>query len=136
MKSLVEFIQENFKEAVVEAADTVKHVKLSFDKLDGAADVIASIKSMCSADSVVFDTANMGDGIKITLDAGKADTLDKIAELVQEFISAAGKTDDEAVSAALEKLSGQLGALNDAIDDFGADGADDAADKKDGSEEE
>lgn len=134
MKSLVEFIQENLKEAVLAEADgsaakgTVKYVVLSFDKLDGGKDALDAVKKICAGDGVTTDTANMNDGVKITVAADKLDTLDKVVDVVQEFIDAA----DDKEADGIVKLAAQLDKLNDAIDSFSDDDTD--TDKKDEEE--
>lgn len=93
-------------------------ISLSFDGIDGGAETVSSIKSICSADNVPFDTANMNVGIKITVTEDKKETLEKIAELVQTFISGIPTEKHEDISKELDKLVGQLDKLNDLLDDY------------------
>lgn len=102
-----------------EKSDSTKTViSLSFDGIDGGAETVSSIKSICSADSVPFDTANMNVGIKITATEDKKETLEKIAELVQTFISDIPTEKHEDISKELDKLVSQLDKLNDLLDDY------------------
>lgn len=133
MKSLKSFIEESVRKSFINAgiikeSDDSKTILLSFDGIDGGADTIKSIKSMCSSDGVKFDDANLNDGIKITATKDKVETLDKISELVQTFISAIPNEKHEDIEKELDKLSSQLDKLEDTIAEF-ENGEDDKSDE-------
>lgn len=119
MKSLKTFLQETAANATAPVKDGKTTVSLSFDGMDGGADAVASVKSICSGGGVPFDTANMNTGIKLIATADKAETLERVAELVQEFISGIPAEKHGDISKELDKLSAQLDKLNDLLDEYG-----------------
>lgn len=101
-----------------EKSDEKVTLKLSFDGIDGGADAVKSIKSICSSNGLSFDDANLKNGIKITVTSDKKDGLEKVAELVQEFISSIPNEKHDDIDKELSTLSDQLDKLNDVLDGF------------------
>lgn len=138
MKSLTFFIKEQFEakaNAMLESEangnndanndtksdepkEEVKTITFDLNGIDGGSDVLNSIKSICLAANIKQDTSNINTGIKITVTKDKAEDLDKIAELVQEFISSIPDEDHNAIADKLSKLSKSLDDLNDLLDGY------------------
>ena len=121
MKSLSQFIAESdVKTGDKKQTETKSAPVVTFDLngIDGGADVLNSIKSICASASIKQDTSNLNIGIKITVTRDKADELEKIAEVVQEFISSIPDEEHDEISGKLSKLSSSLDKLNDILDDY------------------
>ncbi len=111
MKSLSQFITES---------ESKSTVTFDFNGIDGGQDMLNSIKSICSEANIKQDTSNLNTGIKITATKDKTDGLEKIAEVVQEFISSIPEEEHEDIADKLVKLSKSLDTLNDLLDDYGS----------------
>lgn len=140
MKSLTSFISEKFEakadeellngSAVMVESETeedsdeepkeeAKTVTFDLNGIDGGTDVLNSIKSICSGANIKQDTSNLNTGIKITATKDKAGELEKIAEIVQEFISSVPDEEHEGIADKLVKLSKSLDTLNELLDGYG-----------------
>lgn len=146
MKSLTSFIKEQFevkaneeltmvesesketKDSTDDTADDTKAdepkeeaktITFDLNGIEDGTDVLNSIKSICTSANIKFDTSNLNTGIKIMVTKDKAEELDKIAELVQEFISSIPNEDHEDISDKLTKLSKSLDDLEDLLDGYG-----------------
>lgn len=119
MKSLSQFILEADTKANDTEKKEQKHtVTFDFNDIDGGADLLSSVKSICSSDGVHTDTANLNRGIKIECTPDKIETLEKVVEVVQEFISSISGEDHDDIADKLDKMSSSLDKLNDIIDNF------------------
>lgn len=121
MKSLSQFIAESDVKATGNKQDETKSesvVTFDLNGIDGGADVLNSIKSICASANIKQDTSNLNTGIKITVTKDKADELEKIAEVVQEFISSISDEEHDDIADKLSKLSSSLDKLNDILDDY------------------
>lgn len=121
MKSLSQFIAESDVKATDKKQDETKSapaVTFDLNGIDGGADVLSSIKSICTSANIKQDTSNLNTGIKITVTKDKADELEKIAEVVQEFISSISDEEHDDIADKLSKLSSSLDKLNDILDDY------------------
>ena len=121
MKSLSQFIAESdVKTSDKKQTETKTAHVVTFDLngIDGGADVLNSIKSICASANITQDTSNLNTGIKITVTRDKAVELEKIAEVVQEFISSIHDEEHDDIAGKLSKLSSSLDKLNDILDDY------------------
>ena len=121
MKSLSQFIAESDVKATDKKQDETKSapaVTFDLNGIDGGADVLSSIKSICTSANIKQDTSNLNTGIKITVTKDKTDELEKIAEVVQEFISSISDEEHDDIADKLSKLSSSLDKLNDILDDY------------------
>lgn len=121
MKSLSQFILESDVKATDNKQGETKSasaVTFDLNGIDGGADVLNSIKSICTSANIKQDTSNLNTGIKITVTKDKADELEKIAEVVQEFISSISDEEHDNIADKLSKLSSSLDKLNDILDDY------------------
>lgn len=135
MKSLSQFIIESQSKAESSKKEDTKQegtktdntenntqntetVTFDLNGIDGGSELVSSIRSICSSASIPADTSNLNTGVKITCSSDKEDELEKIAELVQEFISGISSEDHDDIQTELSKLSVSLDKLNDILDEY------------------
>lgn len=112
MKNLSEYIHASF---LTEAKDG-DYIKFDFKGIDGGADMVSSIKSIATSDVITYSGDSQED-IKLKLDTSKTEGLEKIAEVVTEFINSMAAEEHDNIGDKLDKLNTALDKLNDWLDD-------------------
>lgn len=111
MKSLSSFIRESLNEA----KDSSKYMKLSFVGIDGGAACVSKIVKQCEYNAINKTTADDGSSVKIEVSKDKAEQLQKIIDIVNQFISDIPSDKHDDIAEQLDKLSSQVESIESAI---------------------
>lgn len=111
MKSLSFFI----KESLNEAKGSSKYMKLSFVGIDGGAACVSKIVKQCEYNAINKTTADNGSTVKIEVSKDKAEQLQKIIDIVNQFISDIPSDKHDDIAEQLDKLSSQVENIESAI---------------------
>ena len=125
MKTLQEYIKENINES---SSDSYK---LSFDGIDGGAAMLETIKSLCQTHvpNVNYMSGQNSD-INININKENLETVQKIVDKVNDFISDIPNDEHDNIATQLNELAEQVDAIQSKIDELSneEDNTDDASD--------
>lgn len=111
MKSLSSFIRESLNEA----KGPSKYMRLSFVGIDGGAACVNKIVKQCEYNAINKTTADDGSTVKIEISKDKAEQLQKIIDIVNQFISDIPSDKHDDIAEQLDKLSSQVENIESAI---------------------
>lgn len=125
MKTLQEYIKENINESESDS------YKLSFDGIDGGAAMLETIKSLCQTHvpNVNYMSGQNRD-INININKDNLETVQKIVDKVNDFISDIPNDEHDNIATQLNELVEQVDAIQSKIDELSneEDNTDDASD--------
>lgn len=112
MKNLNNYI----KEQLFNESFGSKYMTLSFSGIDGGAETIKSLKSIAQSNAINYtgDDSN----VKIEVSQSNSNGIEKIIELVQNFISSIPNDKHDNIAAQLDKLVYQMDAIQDQLDSY------------------
>lgn len=113
MKTLQEYIKENINESESDS------YKLSFDGIDGGAAMLETIKSLCQTHvpNVNYMSGQNSD-INININKDNLETVQKIIDKVNDFISDIPNDEHDNIATQLNKLVEQVDAIQSKIDEL------------------
>lgn len=111
MKSLRSFIKENLNES----KDSSKYMTLSFVGIDGGAECVNKIIKQCEYNSINKTTSDTGSTVKIEISKDKAEQIQKIIDIANQFISDIPSDKHDDIAKQLDKLSSQIENIESAI---------------------
>jgi hypothetical protein len=114
MKSLSEYIIDLVKES-----RDGKYIKLNFSGVDGAADLVRSIKSIATSNVITYSSDSQED-IKLKLNSSKISGFELIAELLNEFLNGISSEEHDDIGDQLEQINAAIDKLNDWMDEVGS----------------
>lgn len=100
------------------------YIKIDFTGIDGGADVVSSIKSIATSNTITY-TSDSQEDVKLKLDASKEDGFEKISEVVTEFINSVSAEEHDNIGDKLDRLNATLEKLQDWLDDLAVPETDD-----------
>ena len=125
MKTLQEYIKENINESESDS------YKLSFDGIDGGAAMLETIKLLCQTHvpNVNYMSGQNRD-INININKDNLETVQKIVDKVNDFISDIPNDEHDNIATQLNELVEQVDAIQSKIDELSneEDNTDDASD--------
>ena len=131
MKTLQEYIKYSIYES------SSDNYKLSFDGIDGGAAMLETIKSLCQTHvpNVNYMSGQNRD-INININKGNLETVQKIVDRVNDFISDIPNDEHDNIATQLNELVEQVDAIQSKIDELSneEDNTDNASDD-DGSDD-
>lgn len=113
MKTLQEYIKENINES------ESYNYKLSFDGIDGGSAMLDSIKSLCQTHvpNVNYMSGQNSD-INININKDNLETVQKIIDNVNDFISGIPNDEHDNIATQLNELTEQVDAIQSKIDEL------------------
>lgn len=113
MKTLQEYIKENINES------ESYNYKLSFDGIDGGSAMLDSIKSLCQTHvpNVNYMSGQNSD-INININKDNLETVQKIIDNVNDFISDIPNDEHDNIATQLNELTEQVDAIQSKIDEL------------------
>ena len=113
MKTLQEYIKENINESESYI------YKLSFDGIDGGSAMLDSIKSLCQTHvpNVNYMSGQNSD-INININKDNLETVQKIIDKVNDFISDIPNDEHDNIATQLNELTEQVDAIQSKIDEL------------------
>lgn len=113
MKTLQEYIKENINES------ESYNYKLSFDGIDGGSAMLDSIKSLCQTrvPNVNYMSGQNSD-INININKDNLETVQKIIDKVNDFISGIPNDEHDNIATQLNELTEQVDTIQSKIDEL------------------